>query len=221
MSPTAHQLPVQRTAHFYSLGEPGPQVKRLWFVCHGYGQLASTFIRKFDQIAGPEDYVIAPEGLSRFYWGGLTGKVAASWMTSADRLDEIADYTAMLSTIFQQQRALVPEDVQVMLFGFSQGCATVVRWMLREQPDFDQLWLWAGQIPEDVSYDEVRAQWNTKNLHAFAGKEDPLITPERIELHRRYIAAAGLNFQEHNYDGDHRVLREALAGFARGLIDEM
>ncbi|MEL6276926.1 MAG: phospholipase, partial [Bacteroidota bacterium] len=86
MQPTAHRLPVQRTAHFYTLGEPSANVKRMWFACHGYGQLASTFIRKFDQLAGAEDYVVAPEGLSRFYWQGFTGKVVASWMTSADRL---------------------------------------------------------------------------------------------------------------------------------------
>lgn len=218
MTPTAHQLPVQRTAHFYTLGTPSAQTKRLWLVCHGYGQLASNFIRKFDQLAGPEDYVVAPEGLSRFYWGGLTGKVAASWMTSADRLDEIADYSAMLSTIFRQQRALVPEEVEVMLFGFSQGCATMVRWMLREQPEFKHLWLWAGQIPEDVSYDAVRDHWNTKELHAFVGTDDPLITPERWELQRSYVAAAGLVVQEHRYTGDHRVVREALASYVDRLI---
>ncbi|MEL6357577.1 MAG: phospholipase [Bacteroidota bacterium] len=218
MQPTAHRLPVQRTAHFYTLGEPSANVKRMWFACHGYGQLASTFIRKFDQLAGAEDYVVAPEGLSRFYWQGFTGKVVASWMTSADRLDEIADYSAMLSTIFHQQKALLSADVEVILFGFSQGCATTMRWMLREQPNFDHLWLWAGQVPEDVSYDEVREHWNTKQLHAFFGAKDPLISPDRLKLLRRFITESGLQIQEHTYEGDHRVIREVLAQQVANLL---
>jgi len=218
MQPTAHHLPVQRTAHFYTLGNPSPKVKRMWFACHGYGQLASMFIRKFDQQAGEEDYVVAPEGLSRFYWNGWSGKVVASWMTSADRLDEIADYSAMLSTIFHQQRALLPSDVEVILFGFSQGCATTVRWMLREQPHFDHLWLWAGQIPEDVNYDGIRDYWNSKQLHAFFGTEDPLITLDRLEVVRGFIAASGLQIQEHSYQGDHRVIREVLSQHVANLL---
>ncbi|MEM6395399.1 MAG: phospholipase [Bacteroidota bacterium] len=204
----SHRIQVQRTAHFYTLGEPGEQTKRMWLICHGYGQLASHFIRKFDRVAGLEDYIVAPEGLSRFYWGGVAGKPAASWMTSLDRLDEIADYSAMLSTIFEQQKALVPEDVQVILFGFSQGCSTVMRWMLRANPDFDHLWLWGGQIPEDVDYEQVRAHWNSKELHAFHGTEDPFVTPERMELLRGYIAESGLAIEEHRYEGGHKVIRE-------------
>ncbi|MEM8583696.1 MAG: phospholipase [Bacteroidota bacterium] len=208
-----HHLKVTRTAHFYTLGEPTNKTKRMWFVCHGYGQLASHFIQKFDQVAGEEDYVVAPEGLNRFYWGGVAGKPAANWMTSKDRLDEIADYSAMLSTIFEQQKALLPDNVQVIVFGFSQGSSTVIRWMLRARPSFDHLWIWGGQIPEDVSYDEVRAEWNTRKIHAFHGTEDPFVTPERYQLLKQYIIDSGLNVSERSYEGDHRVIRSVLAQY--------
>ncbi|MEL6392425.1 MAG: hypothetical protein AAFY36_04575 [Bacteroidota bacterium] len=213
-----HHLKVTRTAHFYTLGEATDKTKRMWFACHGYGQLASNFIQKFDRVAGEEDFVVAPEGLNRFYWGGVAGKPAANWMTSKDRLDEIADYSAMLSTIFEQQKALLADDVQVILFGFSQGSSTVIRWMLRAQPSFDHLWIWGGQIPEDVSYDDVRAEWNTRKIHAFHGTEDPFVTPDRHQLLKQYIAESGLNIEEHIYEGDHRVIREVLDGYRKRLL---
>ena len=44
-----HHLSVARTARYYTLGEPG--ATEVWFVCHGYGQLAGRFLRRFEPIA--------------------------------------------------------------------------------------------------------------------------------------------------------------------------
>lgn len=218
MEPTAHQMPVSRTAHFYSLGTPSTSTKRFWFVCHGYGQLAQNFIRKFDQVAGAEDYVVAPEGLSRFYWGGLDGPVAASWMTRGDRLDEIKDFTAMLSVIFQQQLTLLSADVEIILFGFSQGCATQVRWLMQERPRFDQLWLWAGFIPEDLNYGPALNYLADKPIHHFLGNADPLLKPIYVEQHQQLFKQQKLEVQEHGYVGDHRVIRSELDRYFKALI---
>lgn len=217
--PTHHQFLTSRTAHYYTLDEAGPQTKRLWFVCHGYAQLAQHFIRKFDVLAGPEDYVVAPEGLSRFYWGGLDGPVAASWMTRGNRLDEIRDYTNMLSTLFQEQLDKCPEDVEVILFGFSQGCATQVRWLVQDLPRFDQLWLWGGLMPEDLDYRQPKISEHLagKPIHHFRGDADPLIKDEYIELHRQLIKQQELVVQEHSYAGDHRVVRSELKRFVKQL----
>ena len=209
MEAKSHSLPVTRTAHYYTLGEPGPTVKRFWFACHGYGQAAQRFIRKFDVIAGPEDYIVAPEGLSRFYWGGFTGPIVSSWMTSGDRLDEIADFCNMLSTIFTQQRSLLPADVEVILFGFSQGCATQVRWLIHTKPEFHQLWLWAGRFPEDIDYSLDLDYLNSKPIHSFLGDADQLIKPSHVRFYRQLVAKAGIKMEEHSYVGDHRVVREA------------
>ena len=35
---------------------------------------------------------MAPEGLSRFYLEGFSGKVGATWMTREDRLNDIDNY---------------------------------------------------------------------------------------------------------------------------------
>ena len=39
-----HHLSVERTARYYTLGSlDGP--RDVWFVCHGYGQLAARFLK--------------------------------------------------------------------------------------------------------------------------------------------------------------------------------
>lgn len=220
MDITAHQIPVTRTAHYYTLGSAGSTTKRFWFVCHGYGQLASRFIRKFDVVAGAEDYVVAPEGLSRFYWGGLDGPVVASWMTRGDRLSEIADFTDMLTTIFNEQLQKLPSDVEVILFGFSQGCATQIRWLHQQQPHFNQLWLWGGFIPEDLDYRDTttKVYLENKPIHHFRGDQDELIKDTYINMHRELIDQQELTVSEHSYQGDHRVVREELLKFRNQLL---
>lgn len=210
---TPHRLPVTRTAHYYTLGEGGEKTKRMWLVCHGYGQSAARFIDKFSGIAGAEDYVVAAEGLSRFYWGGFTGPIVSSWMTSGDRLDEIADFCAMLTTIYTRQLDQLPPGVEIILFGFSQGCATQLRWMMREQPRFDRLILWAGRIPEDLDYRPHLDYFCPRPIDLFLGDADPMLSDQLLEEQDRMVAEQGLRLETHAYSGDHRVVRAALEAF--------
>ena len=74
---TEHHLTVARTARYQQLGELSAATRRVWFVSHGYGQLAAYFMRHFAFLAeaDPSTVVIAPEGLSRFYLKAT----AAAW----------------------------------------------------------------------------------------------------------------------------------------------
>jgi len=74
----AHHFQVPRTAHYYTLGTPSEAIEDFWLVCHGYGQLGSEIIHKFEKFDDGKHLIVAAEGLSRFYWGGVTGKVSAS-----------------------------------------------------------------------------------------------------------------------------------------------
>lgn len=44
---TEHKLTVSKTAHYYTLGEAGAHIRQIWLVCHGYAQLADTFLQNF------------------------------------------------------------------------------------------------------------------------------------------------------------------------------
>ncbi|WP_375445291.1 alpha/beta hydrolase [uncultured Fibrella sp.] len=150
-----HHVTVQRTARYYTLGSGtlSEKTRRIWFVLHGYGQLAQYFIRRFDVVATDETLIIAPEGLSRLYTDQQAGKVGASWITREDRDNEVTDYVAYLDQVL----ALVLGDrsldgLDVTLFGFSQGASTACRWLDKSSHiRADRLLLWAGYFPNGLS----------------------------------------------------------------------
>jgi predicted esterase len=210
----SHSISITKTAHYYTLGTPGKHIRTCWIACHGYGQLAQHFIRKFDVIANEETLIIAPEALSRFYTEGLTGKVGASWMTKENRLDEIADYSNYLSTIYNQFIPQLSDNVQIILLGFSQGCATQVRWVMQAFPNFHHLILWAGLVPEDLDYLPHQDYFADKKLHFVYGVNDPFLTQERLQQHQQLINNQQLNVEITPFDGEHTVVREVLQNLA-------
>ena len=213
----AHQMQVPRTAHFYTIGKPGKHTRRCWIVCHGYGQLAKFFIRKFDVLADEQTFVLAPEGLSRFYTEGLTGRVGASWMTKEDRLLEIDDYAHFLSALYAKFIPQLPDDVQIILLGFSQGCATQLRWMMQKFPRYNALVLWAGLVPEDLNYNPHHDYFANRELHFVYGTKDPFITEDRLREHEQLLHHQQLDFQIHTFDGEHTIDREKLRQLAEQL----
>jgi predicted esterase len=213
-----HTFKTPRTAHYYTLGTPSPETRYWIIACHGYGQLAGNFIRKFDVLARPDVFVLAPEGLSRFYWNGMDGEVAASWMTKADRLDEIEDYCNFLSALYDQYRELLPPDVRIVLLGFSQGCATQARWAMKRFPDFHDLVLWAGAMPEDIDYKAFSPYWMNKRIFTVLGSQDPFITPKVLDQQLTLFEAHGLKTTSMEFEGGHTVDRQALLQWAEDYL---
>ncbi len=206
----SHTISITKTAHYYTIGTPGKHIQYCWIVCHGYGQLAQYFIRKFDVIANADTLIIAPEGLSRFYTEGFSGKVGASWMTKEDRLIEIDDYSNYLATLYNQFTAQLADNVQIIFLGFSQGCATQLRWILQKFPRFDHLILWAGLLPEDLDYLSHQDYFTDKKLHFVYGTNDSFITPERLQQHEQLIENQHLKLNVLSFEGAHTIDRPTL-----------
>src|SRR5207247_6476521 len=62
-----HHIGVTRSARYFTLGDSSRGVGEVWFACHGYGQLAARFLEKLRVLDDGHRYLVAPEGLSRFY----------------------------------------------------------------------------------------------------------------------------------------------------------
>ena len=93
------EIHIDYKARYCTLGDFNEATRKIWFVLHGYGQLARFFIRKFKTLSDEGVYVIAPEGLSKFYLEDVTtraqsgnSRVGAAWMTSENRLADIENY---------------------------------------------------------------------------------------------------------------------------------
>src|SRR5512132_550870 len=126
---------VQRTVRYYTLGASNGAPKVIWFVIHGYGQLAGQFIRYFADIAADDVLVVAPEAMNRYYLvtpdktPARDRPVGATWMTREDRESEIADYVEYLDTLFDEVASeAIKFGARVNVIGFSQGTATASRW---------------------------------------------------------------------------------------------
>jgi predicted esterase len=221
MSATAAHLTVPRTARYYMLGEPTEQVRQVWFVLHGYGQLAEYFVKYFEPIAGPTRLFIAPEGLSRFYLDGQYARVGASWMTREDRAHEIADQQTYLNALYDLIMLELDPNVMVNVLGFSQGTATAVRWVEAGHPRCDNLILWGGSFPLDgkPSTEHHRALTRKEVIMAF-GSTDAITTPERIAAHRAELDAAGVLYEMVAYEGGHTIPEEAIVALAAQLERE-
>lgn len=212
---TAHKTSVQKTAHYYTLGEPSKKTKRFWIICHGYGQLASRFIQQFQLLDFEENFILAPEGFHRFYWNGFSGDVVASWMTKEDREDEIKDFTTYLQELYDQYITMLSPEVEIILFGFSQGCATQCRWINALRPPFNKLVLWGGALPEDIDYAPLLPYLSQKDIIFAYGTSDQFLTIEnRIEKHIEFAKANEIEMQVWPFEGKHETRKAVVEKFA-------
>lgn len=188
---------------------------------HGYGQLAQYFIKKFEVLARQNIFIIAPEGLSRFYLEdvqtratGGSNRVGATWMTRENRLMDIENYVNYLDGIYQAEVQSPNLDIPVTILGFSQGAATATRWILNEKIHFDQFILWAGIFPTDMNFDKGHSLLVDKKIVTVFGTEDPFITPPRVKELNDLINKIGIKPEKMSFNGKHEVNDELLLRLA-------
>ena len=213
-----HSIKVPKTAHYYTLGELQVGTKEVWLIFHGYGQLASRIINKFTSIQSTDRFFVSIEGLSRFYWGdAMSTQVAASWMTSQDRLEEIADFCHYIQTIYDDLKSKIGEDTKIILFGFSQGVATLMRWLHQNQPEFHTAILWAGGVPEDIDFLPLKSYFSNKALHFIHGTQDEFLTQKRMKFQKSVMIKNEFEVTMHSFEGKHVVDRQALIKITEAL----
>jgi predicted esterase len=208
-----HNIKVEKTARYFVLGNPSEKTKRIWFVCHGYAQLANYFLKKFEPINGEQDLIVAPEGLHRFYWNGFSGKVVASWMTKEDRLNDIEDYINFLNYVYDEVTSLFKEhknNPEIITLGFSQGAATACRWVSTSNKKIDRLVIWAGAFPEDINYFENNALFTSMKPVWISGDNDEFLSGEKVISILELMAKNGIHYERITYNGSHNIDEKAL-----------
>lgn len=212
---TEHHLAVTKTARYALLGDLDRQTTDLWVVCHGFGQLARDFLQEFQPIARKGRAIVAPEGLSRFYKSQGTvhtpaTPVGATWMTSEDRETEISDYVAYLDALLAHLRPLLASDVRITALGFSQGVATVSRWVARSRPDITRLILWGGLVPPEIGDAASAAGLTGQPLFFVHGSTDKYFNAALIQSEMARLSRLGIAFTPTEFNGGHVIARETL-----------
>ncbi|RSK34517.1 alpha/beta hydrolase [Hymenobacter metallilatus] len=219
MQAQEQHLAVTRTARYYQLGELSAATRRVWFVVHGYGQLAAYFIRHFAVLTAtdPTLVVIAPEGLSRFYLQGTGGRVGATWMTKDDRLTEIADYVAYLNQLAELLLPQAAAEVDITVLGFSQGAATVGRWLAQATFRPAHLVLWAGAFPPDMELPAATQLLRQLPITLVCGTEDEFITEASLGQQQQFLEQLGASPRLIRFPGRHALHAPTLVQLANGL----
>lgn len=208
---------MTRTARYYTLGPVSAD--EVWFACHGYRQLAGRFITYFRSVDDGSRYIVAPEGLSRFYIDRATGphgsehRVGATWMTREDRLVEIRDYVRYLDDLAD----LVlggRRPSRLVVLGFSQGTHTVSRWAAFGRTAPDELILWGGSLPRDLDMEGVAPRLRALRLTVVRGDSDHLVPEGVLEEQARALEESGVPWRRLSFSGGHRLDKEVLRQLA-------
>ena len=220
--PDEHHIQVPRTARYFTIGEPGPATRDVWFVCHGYGEVVAEFVGEFEIIADPARVIVAPEALSRYYLPTESGfhsadaRVGASWMTREDRELEIADYVRYLDALYDEIMGKVNrENVFVTVLGFSQGGATANRWVTRGRSRADRLVMWGALIASDADLNQAATFFRNVALTIVHGKRDKFLSEGMISDYEELLREKQIPYDLLTFDGGHRMDRETLKLLAR------
>jgi predicted esterase len=206
-----HRIVVPRTARYVTLGDGGA-IAEIWFVLHGYSQLARHFIRWFEPAQRAGRLIVAPEALSRAYFQETAGlrRVGASWMTKEDRLAEIDDYVAYLDRVADEVAVGDPVGIRVEVHGFSQGGAAAARWVAHGRRAVDRLVLWGSTLPPDLDLDRLRARLPETPVVFALGDRDVYLQPEQMQAELARLSDRGVPARYLPFAGGHRVDPETL-----------
>lgn len=218
-------ISVRKTARYAVLGPLDESVREVWIVCHGYAQLAARFIERFRCIAEAQRLIVAPEALSRFYpergsgFHGPSSQIGATWMTSEDREAEIADYIAYLDSLHDEIfRAVARDRARLCVLGFSQGASTVARWIAAGKARPEQLVIWAGSIPPELSSEgAANLARSGRPVLLVAGLQDPFITPKVLDQQVTFLSGLGVELEVRRFEGGHEIDAATVTGIASEL----
>ena len=203
-----HRLTTTRRARYYTWGGEAGTPKDVWIVCHGFGQLAADFVKPFHNIATPDRLIVAPEALNRFYverganTSAAEARVGTTWMTREDRVNEIADYVEFLDAVYAKT---VSSGARVTALGFSQGVATVSRWITMGKGHVHRFVAWTGQLPPDLDWAQLGVRLAGGRLVLVQGETDRFAQWVKQDDNHASLAQAGIPFESITFAGGHRL----------------
>ncbi len=211
-------LKFEKTGRYYLSGSADRVYNKICFVLHGYGQLASYFIRKFQQPELENTLFVAPEGMHRFYLPENRNRVGASWMTKEDRLNDISDYCGFLDQVYAQIIDKTGTPQSVGLLAFSQGVATACRWLANTGYHFDYMINWAGAFPPDLNFEKALERMHKLPLQMVMGTDDEYISEERLKEHLSFLQKKGFEPKLTRFEGGHTIPADTLVEVLKPLI---
>ena len=203
-------IEIPYNATYIKVGSVSEDTKNVWMIFHGYGQLAEKFAESFSSLFINKNYIIFPQGLSKFYLKGVDQNIGANWMTSHDREIDIKNYLNYLDEIYKHEIKPLIGDKKLNLLGFSQGGHTVTRWITHSKVRYDKLMLWGSGLAHDINKQDITSFFSQGENVIVVGDQDRFITPEQLEKVKNRYLKIGFRFRLIDYSGGHEIIDEVL-----------
>lgn len=209
-----HRIVAPRSARYLTSGDLEADLDEVWFLCHGYGQLAADFLVSARAIEHDQRLLVVPEALSRFYLEDHKS-IGASWMTREDRLAEMDDYVHYLDLVHDEIFRLVARSqVTLTLLGFSQGAATAARWTVRGKARIDRLVLWGSPLPPDLKDETTLGPLRSTRVVLVGGSRDTFLTETEWTEQQSRLESQKVGFRAMRFEGGHRLDDDTLRAIA-------
>ena len=188
------------------------KTKNVWLVFHGIGYLSRYFVKYFNQLDPEENYIIVPQAPSKYYLKNEYKYVGASWLTKENTSTEIKNVLNYIDAVLEAEN--LPQDINLMLFGFSQGVSVAMRWWANEKVPCKQVVLYAGGIPNELKKEDFDfVDYDTTKVKLIYGDSDEYLIPERLQVEKQKIETLFQgNAKIISFKGGHEVKPEIING---------
>ncbi|WP_323789070.1 esterase [Psychroserpens sp.] len=202
MKSTETEISYSINNSYSTLNTLTKNTKNVWFVCHGMGYLSRYFIQYFKELNPQENYIIAPQAQSKYYQAPKFKHVGASWLTKENTLVETENVMTYFDAIFEKES--IPEDKNLMVFGYSQGVSVAMRYLAKRKLQCTHLILHSGGIPKELTPKEF--EHTNPKVTLIYGTQDEFLNDERIAYEiERAETLFGNNLSVLPFKGKHVV----------------
>ena len=206
-----HSISFEFSSSYITYNQLTDTTENIWIVFHGYGQLSKYFIRRFDVLDADKNYIIAPQGLSKFYVDEDYKNVGASWLTKEDKESDLLNQQKYLIKLMDELKSKIDfSKIKINLFGFSQGVSAFTRLLINYNMKIDNIIIWAGWVPDEFFNINKNVLKDT-NLFFVVGNKDKYYNNPIIKGYiEKFKKTLNKEIDYFVFDGGHIVDRKVL-----------
>ena len=204
MNSTEKEISYQTTNSYSTLNSLTKATKNVWFVCHGMSYLSRYFLKYFKELNPEENYIIAPQAQSKYYIPPAFKHVGASWLTKENTLKETDNVMRYFDAVLDAEH--IPDNINLIVFGYSQGVSVAMRYVAKRQLKCSQVVLHSGGIPKELVSDDFKFLKGECKVSLIYGTNDEYLNDERMQQEtKRVHELFQTNVSVIPFDGKHIV----------------
>ena len=206
-----HNISFEFSSSYITYNKLTDKTENIWIVFHGYGQLSKYFIRRFDVLDGDKNYIIAPQGLSKFYVDEDFKNVGASWLTKEDKESDLLNQQKYLIKLMDELKSKIDfSKIKINLFGFSQGVSAFTRLLINYNMKIDNIIIWAGWVPDEFFNINKNVLKDTNLFFVVGNKDKYYNNPIMKGYIEKFKKTLNKEIDYCVFDGGHIVDRKVL-----------